>query len=93
MAQIARNLIDLIGHTPLLELTGTEKELGLKARVVAKLEFLNPLRSVKDRTALALIERAERKGLIGPGTTIIEPTSGNTGVGLAFIAAIRGFRR
>ena len=92
MAQIARNLIDLIGHTPLLELTGTEKELGLKARVVAKLEFLNPLRSVKDRTALALIERAERKGLIGPGTTIIEPTSGNTGVGLAFIAAIRGYR-
>ena len=92
MAQIARNLIDLIGHTPLLELTGTEKELGLKARVVAKLEFFNPLRSVKDRTALALIERAERKGLIGPGTTIIEPTSGNTGVGLAFIAAIRGYR-
>ena len=92
MAQIARNLIDLIGHTPLLELTGTEKELGLKARVVAKLEFLNPLRSVKDRTALALIERAERKGLIGSGTTIIEPTSGNTGVGLAFIAAIRGYR-
>ena len=92
MAQIAHSLIDLIGHTPLLELTGTETELKLRARIVAKLEFLNPLRSVKDRTALALIERAERKGLIGSHTTIIEPTSGNTGIGLAFIAAIRGYR-
>lgn len=92
MAQIANSLIELIGNTPLLELSGTEKELKLHARIVAKLEFLNPLRSVKDRTALALIERAERKGLIGPGTTIIEPTSGNTGIGLAFIAAIRGYR-
>ena len=76
----------------MLELTGTEQDLGLKAQVVAKLEFLNPLRSVKDRTALALIQRAERKGLIGNGTTIIEPTSGNTGVGLAFIAAIHGYK-
>ena len=92
MSKIAKNLINLIGNTPLLELTGTEKELGLKAQVVAKLEFLNPLRSVKDRTALALIQRAERKGLIGKGTTIIEPTSGNTGVGLAFIAAIHGYK-
>ena len=92
MAQIAHSLIDLIGNTPLVELTGTERELRLKARVIAKLEYLNPARSVKDRTALALIERAERKGLIGPGTTIIEPTSGNTGIGLAFIAAIRGYR-
>ena len=92
MSKIAKNLINLIGNTPLLELTGTEKELGLKAQVVAKLEFLNPLRSVKDRTALALIQRAERKGLIGNGTTIIEPTSGNTGVGLAFIAAIHGYK-
>lgn len=92
MAQIAHTLIDLIGNTPLLELSGTAKELKLHARIVAKLEFLNPLRSVKDRTALALIERAERKGLIGPNTTIIEPTSGNTGIGLAFIAAIRGYR-
>ena len=82
MSKIAKNLINLIGNTPLLELTGTEQELGLKAQVVAKLEFLNPLRSVKDRTALALIQRAERKGLIGNGTTIIEPTSGNTGVTL-----------
>lgn len=92
MSKIAKNLINLIGNTPLLELTGTEQELGLKAQVVAKLEFLNPLRSVKDRTALALIQRAERKGLIGKGTTIIEPTSGNTGVGLAFIAAIHGYK-
>ena len=92
MAKIAQSLIELIGNTPLLELTGTEHELKLNARVVAKLEYLNPARSVKDRTALALIERAERKGLAGPGTTIIEPTSGNTGIGLAFIAAIRGYR-
>ncbi|MBR6979740.1 MAG: cysteine synthase A [Prevotella sp.] len=92
MSKIAKNLIHLIGNTPLLELTGTEQDLGLKAQVVAKLEFLNPLRSVKDRTALALIQRAERKGLIGKGTTIIEPTSGNTGVGLAFIAAIHGYK-
>lgn len=92
MAQIAKSLIDLIGHTPLLELGGTESELKLSARVIVKLEFLNPLRSVKDRTALALIERAERKGLIDQRTTIIEPTSGNTGVGLAYIAAIRGYK-
>ncbi len=92
MAQIAHTLTELIGNTPLLELSGTEQELNLKARIVAKLEFLNPLRSVKDRTALALIERAERKGLIDPNTTIIEPTSGNTGIGLAFISAIRGYR-
>ena len=92
MAQIAKNLTDLIGNTPLLELTGTEQELKLSARIVAKLEQRNPLRSVKDRTALALIERAERKGLLGPHTTIIEPTSGNTGLGLAFISAIRGYR-
>ncbi|MBR1464977.1 MAG: cysteine synthase A [Bacteroidaceae bacterium] len=92
MARIAHNLIDLIGHTPLLELSGIERELKLKTRLVAKLESFNPARSVKDRTALALIERAERNGLIGPHTTIIEPTSGNTGIGLALIAAIRGYR-
>lgn len=92
MAQIAHSLIELIGNTPLVELTGSEAELHLKARVIAKLEALNPLRSVKDRTALALVERAERKGLIGPHTTLIEPTSGNTGIGLAFIAAIRGYK-
>jgi len=92
MAKIAHSLIELIGNTPLVELTGTERELKLRANVIAKLEYMNPARSVKDRTALALIERAERKGLIGPGTTIVEPTSGNTGIGLAFIAAIRGYR-
>ena len=92
MTKIAHSLIELIGNTPLVELTGTEKELKLKSKVIAKLEYLNPARSVKDRTALALIERAERKGLLGPATTIIEPTSGNTGIGLAFIAAIRGYR-
>lgn len=92
MAQIAHSLIELIGNTPLVELSGTERELRLGARVIAKLEYFNPARSVKDRTALALIERAERKGLIGPRTTIVEPTSGNTGIGLAFIAAIRGYK-
>jgi len=92
MSQIAKNMIDLIGNTPLLELTGTEQELKLDAEVIAKLEFLNPARSVKDRTALALIERAERKGLLDKGSTIIEPTSGNTGIGLALIAALRGYR-
>lgn len=92
MAQIAHNLIELIGNTPLLELSGTEKELKLGARVLAKLEYLNPARSVKDRTAMALIDRAERKGLIDPDTTIIEPTSGNTGIGLALISAIRGYK-
>ena len=86
MGQIAKSLIDLIGNTPLVELSGTEAELKLNARVIAKLEYLNPLRSVKDRTALAMIERAERKGLIDAKTTIIEPTSGNTGIGLAYIA-------
>ena len=92
MGKIAHNLTELIGNTPLLELTGIKKELKFKARLLAKLEFLNPARSVKDRTALGLIERAERNGLIGPHTTIIEPTSGNTGIGLALIAAIRGYR-
>lgn len=91
MAQIAHNLIELIGNTPLVELSGIVQELKLKARLIGKLEYLNPARSVKDRTALALIESAERKGLLRPGATIIEPTSGNTGIGLAFIAAIRGY--
>ena len=92
MAKIAHNLTELIGNTPLLELSAIKKELKLGAKLIAKLEFFNPARSVKDRTALALIERAERNGLIGPNTTIIEPTSGNTGIGLALISAIRGYR-
>ncbi len=82
----------LIGHTPLLELTGIEKELGLSARLLGKLESFNPAGSVKDRVALAMIEDAERKGLLQPGATIIEPTSGNTGIGLASVAAGRGYR-
>lgn len=92
MAKIANNLIELIGNTPLLELSGIKQELNLGANLIAKLEYFNPARSVKDRTALALLDRAERNGLIGQGTTIIEPTSGNTGIGLALIAAIRGYR-
>ena len=82
----------LIGRTPLLELTGIEKELGLSARLMAKLEYWNPAGSVKDRVALAMIEDAEKKGLLKPGATIIEPTSGNTGIGLACVAAGRGYR-
>lgn len=92
MSQIARNIEGLIGNTPLMELSKTEKALRLKGRVLAKLEFNNPGRSVKDRIALALIEQAEKDGLINRGTTIIEPTSGNTGVGLAMIAASRGYK-
>ena len=92
MAKIAQSLTDLIGHTPLLELSAVEAELGLKARVVAKLESFNPARSVKDRIGYALIADAEDKGLINPRTVIIEPTSGNTGIGLAWVAATRGYR-
>ena len=92
MATIARSLTDLIGHTPLLELTSIEEEKSLKARVLVKIESLNPARSVKDRVAFALITAAEENGLIDDNTTIIEPTSGNTGVGLALVAATRGYR-
>ncbi len=82
----------LVGNTPLLELTGIEKKLGLQARILAKLEFLNPGGSVKDRVALAMVEQAERKGLLKEGSVIIEPTSGNTGIGLACVCASRGYR-
>lgn len=92
MTKIATNITELIGGTPLLELSKTEKQLKLKATVLAKLECLNPGRSVKDRVGLALIETAERKGLINKNTVIIEPTSGNTGIGLAITAATRGYR-
>lgn len=90
--KIANSLTELIGRTPLLELSKAETDQRLRARVLAKLEYLNPGRSVKDRVALALIEDAERKGLLNKNTVIIEPTSGNTGVGLALVAAQRGYK-
>ncbi len=92
MTKTAHNLIGLLGRTPLLELSKIEAELNLRAKVIAKLEFLNPARSVKDRVAWSMIERAERKGLIDKDTTIIEPTSGNTGIGLALVTAIKGYK-
>lgn len=90
--KIANSLVELIGKTPLLELSKTEENQGLRARVLAKLEYLNPGRSVKDRVGLALIEKAEREGVLSRNTVIIEPTSGNTGVGLALVAARRGYK-
>lgn len=89
---IAKNLADLVGNTPLLELNGYAKSLSLNARIVAKLEYFNPLGSVKDRIAKAMIEDAERSGKMYKDTVIIEPTSGNTGIGLAFVAAAKGYR-
>lgn len=92
MSKIYARLTDLIGKTPLLELTNYEQKLGLKARLIAKLEYFNPAGSVKDRIAKAMVEDAEAKGLLKPGSVIIEPTSGNTGIGLASVAASRGYR-
>ena len=92
MSNIYTSADQLIGKTPLLELTHIEQEAGLKARVLAKLEYFNPAGSVKDRIAKAMIDDAEAKGLLKPGATIIEPTSGNTGIGLAMVAAARGYR-
>ena len=92
MANIYTSADQLIGKTPLLELTHIEKALGLKAKILAKLESLNPAGSVKDRVAKAMIDDAEEKGLLKPGSVIIEPTSGNTGIGLAAVAAARGYR-
>ena len=92
MAKIYKGVSELIGKTPLLEVTNIEKELGLEARVLVKLEYLNPAGSVKDRVAKAMIEDAEEKGIIGEGSVLIEPTSGNTGIGLAAIAASKGYR-
>lgn len=92
MQKIASSLTDLVGNTPLLELNNYSRHNELRARVIAKLEYFNPAGSVKDRVALAMIEDAEAKGLLQPGATLIEPTSGNTGVGLAFVAASKGYR-
>ncbi len=91
MAKIAKQLTELIGNTPLLELNKYSQQKGLTTPVIAKVEFFNPGGSVKDRIALAMIEDAEQKGILKPGATIIEPTSGNTGVGLALVSAVRGY--
>ena len=92
MSKIFTSADQLIGHTPLMELTNIEKKHGLKAKLLAKLEYFNPAGSVKDRIAKAMINDAEEKGLLKPGSVIIEPTSGNTGIGLASVAAARGYR-
>lgn len=92
MKKVAKNLIGLIGHTPLMELSGYSAKHGLEGNIVVKLEAFNPAGSVKDRVALSMIEDAEERGLLKPGATIIEPTSGNTGVGLAMVATIKGYR-
>ena len=92
MEKIARKLTDLVGNTPLLELSNYNKSNDLKARLIVKIESFNPAGSVKDRIALAMIEDAEAKGVLQPGATIIEPTSGNTGVGLAFVSAAKGYK-
>ena len=92
MSKIYTSVDQLIGGTPLLELCNLEKRLGLKAKVLAKLEYLNPAGSAKDRIGLAMINAAEREGKLRPGSVIIEPTSGNTGIGLASVAAARGYR-
>ena len=92
MSHIAKQLTDLVGNTPLLEFSNFNKRHGIKATLIGKLEYFNPAGSVKDRVALAMIEDAEAKGLLQPGATIIEPTSGNTGVGLAFVSAVKGYK-
>jgi len=92
MANIYKGTLGLIGNTPLVEVVNIEKELGLEATILVKLEYFNPAGSVKDRIAKAMIEDAEAKGLLKPGAVIIEPTSGNTGIGLAAIAAAKGYR-
>ncbi|MCC8153753.1 MAG: cysteine synthase A [Tannerellaceae bacterium] len=92
MAKIAKKLTDLVGNTPLLELSNYNASKGLKARIIGKIEYFNPAGSVKDRIALSMIEDAEAKGILKPGATIIEPTSGNTGIGLAFVSASKGYK-
>ena len=92
MSGYYQGVLELIGNTPLVEIVNIEKELGLKATVLVKLEYFNPAGSVKDRIAKAMLEDAESKGLLKDGSVIIEPTSGNTGIGLASIAAAKGYR-
>ena len=92
MARIYNQLTELIGHTPLLRLNRLNEKYQTKAFILAKLEYFNPGGSVKDRAALAMIEDAEQRGLLQPGATLIEPTSGNTGVGMAWIASIKGYK-
>ena len=92
MSKIYKSATQLIGNTPLAEFTNIEKKYGLGAKLLAKLEYFNPAGSVKDRIALEMIEEAERSGKLKPGGTIIEPTSGNTGIGLAAIATAKGYR-
>ena len=92
MGRIFKSATELIGNTPLVEFTNIEKKYGLEAKILAKLEYLNPAGSVKDRIALEMIEEAERSGRLKPGGTILEPTSGNTGIGLAAIAAAKGYK-
>ena len=92
MAKIAKQLTELVGNTPLLQLNAYSAKENLQTNIIAKLEYFNPAGSVKDRIALAMIEDAEKRGVIQPGATIIEPTSGNTGVGLAFVSAVKGYK-
>ena len=92
MAKVYKSLTELIGNTPLLEVSNIEKEEHLHARILVKVEYFNPGGSVKDRIAYAMIEQAEKDGLLSPGATIIEPTSGNTGIGLAWVAAVKGYK-
>ena len=92
MGKIYKNAAELVGNTPLLEVGNIEKDLGLEAKILVKLEYFNPAGSAKDRIALSMIEDAEEKGILKPGAVIIEPTSGNTGIGLASLATIKGYR-
>ncbi len=92
MAKVFKNATELVGGTPLIELTAFEEKYGLKSRLIAKLEYFNPAGSVKDRIAKAMIEDAEQSGKLQPGATIVEPTSGNTGIGLASVAAAKGYK-
>ena len=92
MGKIYKNAAELVGNTPLLEVGNIEKELGLEAKILVKLEYFNPAGSAKDRIALSMIEDAEERGVLKPGAVIIEPTSGNTGIGLASLATIKGYR-